>query len=634
MRGSSTGFRVGLSALKALRSTWSFAGDPSGRPRRWFAARPTTLVRILGIGLVVTGLAARADGVGPAVGRHGMVVSSHHAAARAGAKILQSGGNAVDAAVATAFAVGVAQPFSAGVGGGAFALIRLEDGTFEAMDARETAPGRATPDMFVAEGVSPQASVIGPLAVAVPSFVPGMIELLERHGTKSLSDVLAPAIELAEAGVPIGAYHATMAGFMRSRLSRDSFPETWRIQFAPFDAGSMEGELLVQRDLARSLRLLARDGESVFRNGVVGRAIVAEVDRLGGVLSLTDMMEYQPRWRKPIVSTYHGVRVASFPPPSSGGAVLAQALNVLEGFGLSRYAAHSPMAIHLVTEAMKLAFADRAAYMGDSDFVDVPVETLTSKRYAQAQRSRIAIGRSTRIAAPGSIPEDSGTTHLSVADSKGRAVALTMTINTPFGSGITVPGTGVILNNEMDDFAIAKGTPNSYGLIDTRGANLVASGKRPLSSMTPTILDRDGRLFMVTGSPGGPRIISTTLLTIVNVIDWKMDALRAVSAPRFHHQWDPDRLDLEPGLGNDVLSALKAMGHDVMRSPRTWSAAEVIVVDPASGVQLGGSDPRTDGAAVGVEKLKAPSVTPPAERPRPAEDAAGPGAHVAPPSSP
>lgn len=548
-----------------------------------------------------------------------MVVSSHHAAARAGASVLERGGNAIDAAVATAFAVGVAQPFSAGVGGGAFALVRLADGSVLALDAREVAPAKATANMFVEVGVAENASVLGPLAVAVPSFVPGMVELLESHGTMTLSEVLAPAIALAEDGVEIGDYHAGMAGFMRSRLSRREFAETWRIQFAPFDPATMKGRRLIQRDLARSLRLLAKGGEDVFRDGEIGRAIVREVARRGGLITLDDLRRYEPKWRKPVVSDYRGFRVVSFPPPSSGGVVLAQALNVLEGFPLERHAAGGVQAVHLLAEAMKLAFADRAAYMGDSDFVHVPIETLVSKSYATRQRSRIDELEATTITAPGAIPEDAGTTHFSVTDADGRAVALTMTINTPFGSGITVPGTGVILNNEMDDFAIATGTPNSYGLVDTRGANLVAGRKRPLSSMTPTILDRDGRLFMVTGSPGGPRIISTTLLTIVNVIDWKMDPREAVAAPRVHHQWDPNRLEVEPSVSEEVVRGLKAKGHDVLRSPRTWSAAEVIVVDPVSGLHLGGADPRTDGAAVGVDAVASggSAVGPASSRPGP-----------------
>jgi gamma-glutamyltranspeptidase/glutathione hydrolase len=323
------------------------------------------------------------------------------------------------------------------------------------------------------------------------------------------------------------------------------------------------------------------------------------------LLTLEDLRNYQPRWREPVIGSYRGLRVASFPPPSSGGAVLIQALNILEGFDLASLRAGSAPAIHLVTEAMKLAFADRAAYMGDADFVDVPIPMFVSKDYADVQRARINVDTATLIAKPGRLPEDAGTTHLSVTDSSGRAVALTMTINTPFGSGITVPGTGVILNNEMDDFAVAKDTPNSYGLIDTRGSNLVAPGKRPLSSMTPTILDREGELFMVSGSPGGPRIISTTLLTILNVVDWKMNAQAATAAARFHHQWDPNRLRVEPETSDEVIRALEARGHEVELSGRRWSAAEVIVVDSETGVHFGGADPRTDGEAVGVQAIPA-----------------------------
>jgi gamma-glutamyltranspeptidase/glutathione hydrolase len=546
----------------------------------------------------------RAAAGAPEIGRKGMVVSSHREAARAGARILEAGGNAIDAAVATAFAVGVAQPFSAGVGGGALALVRLESGEIRALDARETAPAAATPTMFREPGVPKGASVHGALAVAVPSFVPGMIALLERYGTLPLAEVLAPAIELAEEGVEIGRYHARMAGFMRGRMPAERFPETWRIQFEPFDPQNMQGQRLVQKDLGRSLRRLAARGEAVFRDGEVGRAMALAVQQGGGILTLEDLVAYQPRWREPVLGEYRGLRVASFPPPSSGGAVLVEALNVLEGFDLAGLGAGGSPAMHLVTEAMKLAFADRAAYLGDSDFVEVPIATLVSKGYAARQRERIDAQKATEIRRPGRIPEDAGTTHLSVTDSAGRAVALTMTINTPFGSGITAPGTGVVLNNEMDDFAVARNTPNSYGLIDTRGANLVAPGKRPLSSMTPTILDRDGSLFMVTGSPGGPRIISTTLLTILNVVDWGMDPQAAVAAPRFHHQWDPNRLRVEPETTLDVIEALEARGHVVERSSRHWSAAEVIVVDPQTGKHLGGADPRTDGAAVGVSEVR------------------------------
>jgi gamma-glutamyltranspeptidase/glutathione hydrolase len=544
-----------------------------------------------------------------------MVVSTHRDAARAGARILEQGGNAIDAAVATAFAVGVAQPFSAGLGGGAFALVRLADGRIRALDARETAPAAATRTMFVEPGVPEDASVHGPLAVAVPAFVPGMLELLERHGTMPLAQILAPAIELAEQGVEIGPYHARMAGFMSQRLSAERFPETWHIQLAPFadatgsaTATSLVGQRLVQKDLGQTLRLLAARGGSIFRDGPIAQAIVETVQAQGGLLVLDDLRNIRPKWREPVFGSYRGLRVASFPPPSSGGVVLVQALNVLEGFDLASLPPRSAPAIHLVAEAMKLAFADRAAYLGDPDFVEIPIERLVSKRYAARQRARIDAGKATRIEGPGQLPEDAGTTHLSVTDAAGRAVALTMTINTPFGSGITVPGAGVILNNEMDDFAVARDTPNSYGLVDTQGANLVAPGKRPLSSMTPTILDRDDAVFMVTGSPGGPRIISTTLLTILDVVDWGMDPQAAVAAPRYHHQWEPDRLRLEPEIPDDASRALEVRGHEIERSSRHWSAAEVIVYDAERGMFLGGADPRTDGAAVGVEAADVDAV--------------------------
>lgn len=609
MPGTSSGARANVRPIGAFRTQGegAFVRKIIGTApcaRTGVTLRTPRRIRMLAALLVLFVVAPAARGLAasaaPAVGRGGMVVSTHRAAALAGASILEQGGNAIDAAVATAFAIGVVQPFSAGVGGGAFALVRLEDGTIRALDARETAPARATPTMYVDPGVPKGASVHGPLAVATPSFVPGMIELLEKHGTMPLGKVLAPAIALAEEGVEIGRYHARMAGFMRRRFTEEAYPETWRIQFAPYDPATMQGQVHVQADLAKSLRLLARRGERVFRDGEIGRAIVAHVQRLGGILALEDLRDFEPKWREPVVGTYRDHRIASFPPPSSGGVVLVQALNVLEGFDLAAHGPRDAGAIHLVTEAMKLAFADRAAYMGDADFVDVPIATLVSKAYAEQQRARIDAEKATRIAAPGRIPLDAGTTHLSVADASGRAVALTMTINTPFGSGITVPGTGVVLNNEMDDFAIATGTPNSYGLIDTRGVNLPAAGKRPLSSMTPTIVDRDGRLFMVSGSPGGPRIISTTLLTILDVIDWGMDPQAAVSAPRYHHQWDPNELRVEPETPREVVSSLERRGHAVERSPRHWSAAEVIVVDPESGRLLGGADPRTDGGAIGV----------------------------------
>ena len=542
---------------------------------------------------------AQAAARAPAVAAGGMVVSSSDLAAQAGASVLAAGGNAVDAAVATAFAVAVTQPFSAGLGGGAFALVRRPDGEVIALDARETAPAAATRDMYLAEGLPARPSIHGPLAVAIPSFTAGMALMLERWGTLPLARVLAPAIELAE-GFPLAPFQAARINALKDRFDPGRFPETVRIQFAPAADGRAEvGEMLVQADLARTLRAIAKSGPGVVQGGPIAKKIVAEVRRRGGILSLADLEGYAPKVRAPVQGQYRGLEVYSFPPPSSGGAVLLQCLNILEGFDLAATGPGSSASLHPVAEAMKLAFADRAAYMGDSDFVDVPVARLISREYAEAQRARIDPAKASDVKAPGLPANDAGTAHLSVTDGQGGVVGITMTINTSYGSGITVPGTGIILNNEMDDFSVAPDTPNAYGLVDTRGANAIAPGKRPLSSMTPTLLVKDGKPFMVTGSPGGPRIISTVLLTILNVVDWGMDVQAAVSAPRYHHQWIPDKLRVEPETPADVVNALRARGHTVDVGSRHWSAAEAIVIDPDSGLHYGGSDPRTDGGAYG-----------------------------------
>ncbi|MEE3328487.1 MAG: gamma-glutamyltransferase [Myxococcota bacterium] len=566
------------------------------------AAPGHSLSRVLSVGLLVLFFgssplwAVEADA--PSVSSAGVVVSSSSEAALAGASILEQGGNAVDAAVATAFAVAVTQPFSAGLGGGAFVLLRTSDGEVFAVDARETAPAAATRDMYVQAGVPDNASRRGPLAVAVPSFTTGMAYVLKRWGSMELAQVLEPAIGLAE-GFPLSRFQADRINYMRAWFDADEFPETVRIQFQPAEDGSAEvGEILAQPDLAQTLRAIAQFGPEVVSSGSIGQSIVKEVQTRGGVLTLEDMKNYRPKVRPAVQGRYRGYDVYSFPPPSSGGAVLLEALNILEGMDLSAQSAQAPANIHLVTEAMKLAFADRAAYMGDPDFVEIPLEKIVSKEYAGQQRARIDPEKSQTVVAPGKPVDDSGTAHLSVTDAEGSAVAITMTINTSYGSGITVPGTGIILNNEMDDFSVAPDTPNAYGLVDTRGANAVAPGKRPLSSMTPTIIVKDGETFMVTGSPGGPRIISTVLLTILNVIDWNMDVRESVAAPRYHHQWIPDKLRVEPKTSPGTVDALRNMGHEVEVSPREWSAAEAIVIDPATGLHQGGADPRTQGAAV------------------------------------
>ncbi len=540
-----------------------------------------------------------------------MVVTSQADATRAGVEILAAGGNAVDAAVAAAFAIGVTQPFSTGIGGGGFILIRLADGQLVAIDAREMAPAAADRDMYVRPGVPKRASVRGPLAVATPGLVAGLALTLERYGSLTLAEVVAPAVRLAREGFAIGSRHARIIEFMRPRLA-EHFPETARIQFPKDGAPAEPGWRLVQSDLADTLAAIALEGPRVFYEGRIAEAIAADQAKRGGLVGLADLRGYQVKLREPVQGTYRGYQIYSFPPPSSGGIALVEALNILEGLDLASHGPGSSASIHRIAEALKLAFADRAAFLGDADFVDVPQAQLIDKAYAADLRARInppwwrrapwRWGRreaALELAGPGLPLNDSGTAHLSVTDAAGNAVAITKTINTLYGSGITVPGTGILLNNEMDDFAKAPNEPNVFGLVDTRGMNAIAPFKRPLSSMTPTIVTKDGHTVFVTGSPGGPRIISTTLLTILNFVDYGMDVQQAVSAPRFHHQWIPDKLYVEPATPDDVVEALRARGHEVEVSQRNWSAAEAIAINPETGWHSGGTDPRTDGLALG-----------------------------------
>jgi len=555
--------------------------------------------------------AARAAASAPAEGSHGMVVTGEAHAARAGHEMLARGGNAVDAAIATSFALGVTDPYHSGIGGGGFLLIRLASGEAVALDAREMAPAAATRDMFLAPGVAEDASRTGPLAVGVPGLVAGAALALERFGTLSLAQVLEPAIRLAEDGFEIGPRHARAARFWVSRGLHERFPETARIQLPPPGQDLRPGWRLRQPELAATLRMLAREGPKAFYEGDIARAIADELARQGGLVTRADLAAYEPRLREPVRGSYRGLEVLSFPPPSSGGVALVQMLAVLEGFDLAARGAGSSASLHVVAEAMKLAFADRAAYLGDTDFVAVPLAALLAPDYAARQRARIDPpfwrkapwhwGRERAIAVrgPGLAEEDGGTMHLSVTDAAGNAVAITQTINLLYGSGITVPGTGIVLNDQMDDFSIATNRPNAFGLVDTRGANAIAPGKRPLSSMTPTIVLKDDKPYLVTGSPGGPRIITTALLTILNVVDYGMNVQEAVAAPRFHQQWEPDELLVERAVPRDVIEALRARGHAVRVAERDWSSAQAILVDPASGVHRGGSDPRSDGAALG-----------------------------------
>ena len=577
-------------------------------PHRWIAMGAAfALLALDGFAPQAVDAAARA----PARSRSGMVVTSQVDATRAGVEMLAAGGNAIDAAVASAFAIGVNQPFSTGLGGGAFILIRLVDGQVVAIDGRETAPGAADRDMYVRPGVAEDASSYGALSIGTPGMVAGLALALERYGTMSLAEVMAPSIHLAWDGFAISPYHVGMMEWKRPRLE-ERFPETMRIHYPPDGVALEPGWRLVQTDLADTLAQIAERGPRAFYEGKIAEAIAARVQEGGGLITLEDLSTYTPKVREAVRGSYRGYDIYSFPPPSSGGVALVEALNILEGFDLASYGPGSSASIHRIVEAMKFAFADRAAHLGDADFVEVPVTKLTSKDYAAKLRARInpswwrrapwrwgAGERALTLEGPGLSQNDSGTAHLSVTDAAGNAVSITGSINTLYGSGITVPGMGIVLNNEMDDFAKAPYEPNSYGLIDTLGHNAVAPYKRPLSSMTPTIVTKDGRTVFVTGSPGGPRIISTVLLTIINALDYGMDVQQAVSAPRVHHQWIPDKLRVEAAIPDDVVEALRARGHNVEVSDWDWSVAEVIAIDPETGVHTGGSDPRSQGLALG-----------------------------------
>jgi gamma-glutamyltranspeptidase/glutathione hydrolase len=568
-----------------------------------------------GLLLALVGLAlapsARAAAPAPALGREVMVVTSQPDATRAGVEILHAGGNAVDAAIAAAFALCVTEPHSTGIGGGAFVLIRLADGRSLAIDGRETAPAAATADMYRRPGVAPDASLLGPLAVATPGLVAGFDLALREHGTRRLAEVLGPSIRLAEQGFELGPRQAELLRGLRARGLPARFPATGGVHFPPEGEPIEPGFRVVQKELAQTLRAIAAEGPEVFYRGRIARAIAEEMQRQGGLVTLADLAAYRPALRQPLFGRYRGHELISFPPPSSGGVALIQALQILEGFELAPLGGGSSASLHRIAEALKLAFADRAGWLGDPDFVDVPLAGLLDPAYAAQLRGRINPPRWRRVPwswlrdevaievrGPGEPPHDAGTTHLSVVDAAGNAVAITETVNTPYGSWVYVPGTGIVLNNQMDDFSADVNAPNAYGLVDTRGANAIAPGKRPLSSMTPTIVARDGRALFVTGSPGGPRIISTTLLSVLNVIDFGMDAQEAVSAPRVHHQWIPDRLFVESDVPADVVENLRRRGHEVVVG-EPWSAAEAVWIDPETGWRRGGSDPRRDGLALG-----------------------------------
>jgi gamma-glutamyltranspeptidase/glutathione hydrolase len=557
----------------------------------------------------------------PVHAQHAIVVSVHELASQAGVEIMQSGGNAVDAAVATGFALAVVHPAAGNIGGGGFMLIRMADGKTHFLDYREKAPAAATRDMFLdAQGnVIPGASEVGYKSIGVPGSVAGMVYAEQKYGKLTLKQVMAPAIRLAREG-----YALTWGEARDMQVDSDlaKFSESRRV-FQRDGNYYQPGEIFRQPDLAHTLERIAGKPDD-FYHGALARELAAALQKGGGLITADDLAQYEVKEREPVRGTYREYEIISAPPPSSGGTVLIESLNILEGYDLARMGNRSAQSIHYTIEAFRRAFFDRAEFMGDPDFSKIPVAQLIDKKYAAAWRESIEPARASpslglkrpevfheleQYAAthpqPLGMHEGPHTTHYSVVDADGNAVAVTTTINSWFGSQVTADGLGFLLNDEMDDFSAKPGVPNSDGLIQG-AANAIGPGKRPLSSMTPTIVVRDGKPFLVLGSPGSSKIITTVANVLMGVVDYGMNIQEAVNAPRFHNQWLPDVLNVEKWFSPDTVSALDKMGYNVQIglhdggfvSPY-WSDAECIAVDAKTGERLGASDGRNGGKAMG-----------------------------------
>jgi gamma-glutamyltranspeptidase/glutathione hydrolase len=531
---------------------------------------------------------------------NGMVASRAVLASQVGADILRKGGNAIDAAVATGFALAVVYPSAGNLAGGGFMVIRLADGTVITNDHREKAPLAATRDMYLdkAGNLIPDLSTHSHLAVGVPGTVAGLLDVLAKYGTMSRQEVLDPAIRLAERGFELD---LDMARDLEAQLPRMSrYPASMAI-FSNGGAPWQRGDVLRQKDLAQTLKRIRAQGRDGFYAGKTAALLVAEMQSGGGLVSLEDLSEYRSVWREPVKGSYRGYDIISMPPPSSGGVLLVQLLNMLESHDLKTMGFGSADAVHHMVEAERRAYADRAEHLGDPDFFDVPVKRLINKDYARQRFSTFSkdkANRSVDIAAGTWPAESPDTTHASFVDKAGNAVAYTTTLNLSFGSKIVATGTGMLLNNEMDDFSSKPDTPNAFGLLG-RKANAIEPKKRMLSSMTPTIVAKDGKVVLVTGSPGGSTIITTTLQIIVNVIDHGMDLSAAVASPRFHHQWQPDAILYEKnGLSPDTVKILQDRGHQGLTAwgwERGIGDANSVMAVP--GGFAGMADPRNAGAA-------------------------------------
>ena len=577
---------------------------------RFIASRPTQIAALAVVAALCTPARAQDQRVGAppiidpyaaraVTAQHGMVVAQEKIAAHIGADVLKNGGNAVDAAVAVGFTMAVTYPRAGNLGGGGFMVIHSAERHEDiAIDYRETAPAAATRDMFLGANGKPDRgkSLDSALAIGVPGSVAGMALALEKYGSGkfTLAELLKPAIALASDGIVISDDLADTLDEGRERLAH--WPASLKMLMRDDGTPMREGDKLVQKDLAATLTAIAEQGPRGFYQGPVAEKLVKAISAAGGIMTMDDLKSYQPTIRTPVHGTYRGYDIISMPLPSSGGVVLLETLNILEGFPLPDIKQGSADSLHLMIEAMKRAYADRAHYLGDPAFVAAPVATLMTKEYAARQRAGIDPNHATPwkdLLSETPTHEGSNTTHFSVVDSNGNAVSSTYTLNYPYGVGLIPAGTGVLLNDELDDFTAALGASNAFGLVGFE-ANMPAPGKRPLSSMTPTIVLKNGKPVLVTGSPGGSRIISAVLQVVIDVLDYHMDVAAAVSVPRLHHQWMPDEVRVEHGFPPDVIAALREKGH-IVKEPLGQTSANSIAVTP-DGLMLGAPDPRTRGS--------------------------------------
>jgi len=580
-----------------------------------------TIVTLLIAALSAT--ASHADSQ-PVHAPHAIVVSIDELASKAGAEIMQAGGNAIDAAVATGFVLAVVYPQAGNLGGGGFMLVRMADGKTHFIDFREEAPAAATAGMYLdAQGnVIDGASEYGYKAIGVPGSVAGLVYAEKKYGKLTLAQVMAPAIRLARDGFALTWQEAHD---LREDAHLADYPESRRI-FQRNGNFYKQYENFRQPELARTLERIAKNPDD-FYHGAVAQELAAAIQKGGGLLTAQDLAHYQVKEREPLRGTYRGYEIISAPPPSSGGTVLIETLNILEGYDLAKAGSRSAESVHLTAEAFRRAFFDRAEFLGDPDFAKLPIAQLTDKKYAEAWRVTIdpdhataskdlqrpaifntlaqADAQQTQKMQPTPPHESPHTTHYSVVDADGNAVAVTTTINDWFGSRVTATGLGFILNDEMDDFSAKPGAPNGDGLIQG-AANSIGPGKRPLSSMTPTIVLKDGKLFLVLGSPGSSRIITTVALAVMGVVDYGMNIQEAIDAPRFHNQWIPDVLSVEAWFAPDAVHALQKMGYKIINGQTEdanwspyWNDAECIAIDPQTGERLGASDGRNNGKPVG-----------------------------------